>query len=86
MLMNIQLFDAGGNIWRNKGEAQEAAKEEFIEILKELEGALGEKDFFGGDAFGFVDILAIALTSWFWRSRNLEGSRLMTTVPNSQPG
>lgn len=33
--------------------------------MKELEGALGEKDFFGGDAFGFVDILAIAITSWF---------------------
>ncbi|ESR50767.1 hypothetical protein CICLE_v10033737mg, partial [Citrus x clementina] len=34
----------------------ETAKNEFIEILKQLEGALGEKDFFGGDSFGFVDV------------------------------
>ncbi|KAG6656847.1 hypothetical protein CIPAW_04G049800 [Carya illinoinensis] len=49
-----KLFDAGGKIWRNKGdEAQEVAKKEFIE------------DYFGGDSFGFLDITAIALTSWF---------------------
>ncbi|GKV20322.1 hypothetical protein SLEP1_g30467 [Rubroshorea leprosula] len=45
------------NTWSSKGEAPEEAKREFIDILKQLEGELGEKDFFGGDAFGFVDIL-----------------------------
>ncbi|KAI3921147.1 hypothetical protein MKX01_036126 [Papaver californicum] len=40
-------------------------KKEYIEILKVLEEALGKKDYFGGDTFGFVDIIAIPLTSWF---------------------
>ncbi|OMO50528.1 hypothetical protein CCACVL1_30388 [Corchorus capsularis] len=55
----------GCKIWGSKEAPVEATKE-FIEILKQLEGALGEKDFFGGDAFGFVDIIAIPLTSWFY--------------------
>ncbi|XVF71021.1 hypothetical protein PTKIN_Ptkin12aG0001000 [Pterospermum kingtungense] len=61
-----KVFDAGCNIWRSKGEAPVEAKKEFIEILKQLEEGLGDKDFFGGDKFGFVDIIAIPLTSWFY--------------------
>ncbi|KAI3982990.1 hypothetical protein MKX01_010473 [Papaver californicum] len=60
-----KVFDAGSNIWRGKGEELELATKEFIEILKVLEEALGKKDYFGGDTFGFVDIIAIPLTSWF---------------------
>lgn len=58
------MFDAEGNVWRSK-EATEEAKTEFIEILKQLEGELGDKDFFGGEAFGYVDVVLIPLTSWF---------------------
>ncbi|XVE72016.1 hypothetical protein DITRI_Ditri11bG0004800 [Diplodiscus trichospermus] len=61
-----KVFDAVGNIWRSKGEVPLEAKREFIEILKQLEEGLGDKDFFGGDKFGFVDIIAIPLTSWFY--------------------
>uniref|UniRef100_A0A5B6YLI0 glutathione transferase n=1 Tax=Davidia involucrata TaxID=16924 RepID=A0A5B6YLI0_DAVIN len=60
-----KVFDAGSKIWKSKGEEVEVAKRDFIEILKQLEGALGEKDYFGGDSFGFVDIIAVPLTSWF---------------------
>ncbi|XVF20468.1 hypothetical protein REPUB_Repub12eG0002900 [Reevesia pubescens] len=60
-----KVFDAAGNIWRSKGEAPVEAKKEFIEILKQLEEGLGDKKFFGGDTFGFVDIILIPLTSWF---------------------
>lgn len=52
-------------IWKSKGEELEIAKKDFIEILKKLEGAMGDKDFFGGDNFGYVDVIAIAMTSWF---------------------
>ncbi|KAH9771539.1 glutathione S-transferase U19 [Citrus sinensis] len=61
-----QVFDAVCNIWKTKGNVPGTAKNEFIEILKQLEGALGEKDFFGGDSFGFVDVIAIPLTCWFY--------------------
>lgn len=43
----------------------EVAKKDFIEILKVLEGALSDKDYFAGDSFGYVDIMAIPLASWF---------------------
>nr|XP_027100875.1 glutathione S-transferase U19-like [Coffea arabica] len=37
-----EVFDPARGIWAIKGEEQEAAKKEFIEILKILEGELGE--------------------------------------------
>ncbi|KAF5457572.1 probable glutathione S-transferase [Juglans microcarpa x Juglans regia] len=76
-----KLFDAGGKIWRNKGEAQEVAKKEFIEVVKQLEGALGEKDYFGGDSFGFLDITAIALTSWFSAFETFGGFKVEEYCP-----
>lgn len=42
------------------------AKKELIEGLKELEKVLGDKLYFGGDTFGFVDIALIPFYSWFY--------------------
>ena len=57
------------------GEAKERhrskLKGSFVDILKQLEEALGDKAFFGGDTFGFVDIIAIPLTSWFYAIEKL---------------
>lgn len=60
-----KIFDAGNKIWKMKGEEQEAAMKDFIETIKQLEGALGDKDYFGGDSFGFTDIVIVPLASWF---------------------
>ncbi|KAK1370768.1 Glutathione transferase [Heracleum sosnowskyi] len=61
-----KLFSGGRDIWLSKGgEELEVAKKEFIEILKVLEGALSDKDYFGGDSFGYVDIMTIPIASWF---------------------
>ncbi|KAL6200279.1 hypothetical protein ACLB2K_030061 [Fragaria x ananassa] len=60
-----KVFDAGKGICLGKGEEVEVAKKDFIEVIKTLEKTLGDKDFFGGDTFGFVDIIGIAMTSWF---------------------
>ncbi|OVA14281.1 Glutathione S-transferase [Macleaya cordata] len=76
-----KLFDAGGKIWRSKGEELELAKKEFIEIVKLLEGALGDKDFFGGEIFGFVDIIAIPLTSWFYAYEVFGGFKVENECP-----
>ncbi|CAN6907230.1 unnamed protein product [Brassica oleracea] len=51
-------------VWATKSEEQEASKE-LIEILKTLESELGEKHYFGGKTFGFVDIALIGFYSWF---------------------
>ncbi|CAN6314989.1 unnamed protein product [Urochloa humidicola] len=36
-----------------------------VEILKTLEGALGDSKFFGGEAFGFADVALVPFTAWF---------------------
>eukprot|EP00268_Persea_americana_P041505 TRINITY_DN41384_c0_g2_i1.p1 TRINITY_DN41384_c0_g2~~TRINITY_DN41384_c0_g2_i1.p1 ORF type:complete len:223 (+),score=43.91 TRINITY_DN41384_c0_g2_i1:83-751(+) len=61
-----KIPDCGSRIWRNKGHAREAATKEFIENLKLLEGELGEKSYFGGESFGFMDIVLISYYSWFY--------------------
>ena len=48
-----------------KGEEQEAGKKEFIETFKILEGELGDKPYFGGETFGFVDLSLVTFYSWF---------------------
>ncbi|XP_044473040.1 probable glutathione S-transferase [Mangifera indica] len=59
-----KLFDAGRKTWNTTGEAQENAKKEFIEIIKTLEEQLGDKPYFGGETFGYVDISLIPVYCW----------------------
>ncbi|CAK8534817.1 unnamed protein product [Lathyrus sativus] len=58
-----KIYSIGRNIYTKKGEEQEIAKKEFIDTLKLLEEQLGEKSYFGGDKFGFVDISLIPFYS-----------------------
>nr|QWJ73381.1 glutathione S-transferase Tau 20 [Isatis tinctoria] len=60
-----KFSDAQFKIWGKKGEEQEAGKKEFIEAVKTLESELGDKPYFGGDSFGYVDISLITFYSWF---------------------
>lgn len=59
------MYDLGRKMWGTKGEEKEAAKKAFLETLKVLEGELGNKPYFGGDTFGFVDLSLIPFYSWF---------------------
>ncbi|KAL0008932.1 hypothetical protein SO802_010434 [Lithocarpus litseifolius] len=56
---------AAKNVWSTKGEEQEAGKKEFLETLKIMEGELGDKPYFGGETFGYVDLSLITFYSWF---------------------
>uniref|UniRef100_A0A1J3GHJ6 Glutathione S-transferase n=1 Tax=Noccaea caerulescens TaxID=107243 RepID=A0A1J3GHJ6_NOCCA len=60
-----KMYDAQRKVWATKGEEQEAGKKEFIESLKILEAELGDKPYFGGVDFGYVDIGLIGFYSWF---------------------
>ncbi|KAI0527112.1 hypothetical protein KFK09_002710 [Dendrobium nobile] len=54
-------------VWRlKKGEELEETKKELVENLRTLEAELGEKKYFGGEDFGFVDIAFVPFTSWFY--------------------
>ncbi|OIT21710.1 PREDICTED: probable glutathione S-transferase [Nicotiana attenuata] len=60
-----KIYDTGRKIWTSKKEDQEAANKEFMECLKLLEGELGDKPYFGGESFGFVDMTLIPYYTWF---------------------
>ena len=63
--MDKKVYDCGTRLWKLKGEPQQQAREEMLEILKTLESELGEKEFFGGEhGFGFVDAAFAPFTAW----------------------
>lgn len=61
-----KIYNNAKKLWKEKGEEQEEVKREFIEGLKTLEGELGDKLYFGGESFGFVDVVLVPVTSWFY--------------------
>jgi glutathione S-transferase len=62
----MQVHSVSRRVWTTKGEEEEAAKKEYFETFKILEGELGDKPYFGGETFGFVDIALVTLYSWFY--------------------
>nr|XP_009418992.1 PREDICTED: probable glutathione S-transferase [Musa acuminata subsp. malaccensis] len=76
-----KFHECAKRLWQLKGDAQAAAKEEFIEILKLLEGELGDKKYFGGDAFGFVDIALVPFVCWFYTYETSAGFSIEEAAP-----
>ncbi|KAF3683894.1 putative glutathione S-transferase [Capsicum annuum] len=60
-----KLYDPAKKMHTTKGDELEAAKKELIEVLKVLEGVLGDETYFGGDNFGYLDIALIGFYGWF---------------------
>jgi len=60
-----KLYDCGTRLWKLKGEAQQQARKEMLDILRTLDAALGDAKFFGGEAFGFADVALAPFTAWF---------------------
>ncbi|EER90777.1 probable glutathione S-transferase GSTU1 [Sorghum bicolor] len=59
----------GKRLWlRRDGEEAEPepeARAEMLAVLRTLDAELGGREFFGGEAFGFVDVAAVPFASWF---------------------
>ncbi|XP_030461013.1 glutathione S-transferase U19-like [Syzygium oleosum] len=72
-------------VWLSTGEAQEAGKKKFIECLKVLEGELGDKAYFGGERFGYVDVLLIPFYSWFYGLETLANFSIKEECPKLVP-
>ncbi|KAG6473151.1 hypothetical protein ZIOFF_067058 [Zingiber officinale] len=76
-----QIYEYGTRLWKLKGEAHQEAKKEFIEILKVLEAELGDKKYFGGDAFGYVDIALVPFCPWFYTFETCGGFSVEAEAP-----
>jgi glutathione S-transferase len=76
-----KVFDCGTRLWKLKGEEQEAAKKEMIEILQLLEAQLGDKKYFGGDTFGYVDVAFIPFNNWFYSYETLGNFSIEAVAP-----
>ncbi|XP_058211269.1 probable glutathione S-transferase [Rhododendron vialii] len=62
-----KIYDASRKVWTSKtAEDLEAGKKELIDYLKVLEGELGNKPYFGGETFGYVDVSFVPFYSWFY--------------------
>lgn len=66
-----KVADASTRVWTTKGEELETAKKDFISALKQLEEELGDKPYFGGEDFGYVDLALIPFYSWFYAYETL---------------
>lgn len=65
--MKLQIRDIGWKITYHKNKVEvEESKNELLEMLKALEGALGDKPYFGGENFGYVDISLIGYYMIFY--------------------
>uniref|UniRef100_A0A0E0LH86 Glutathione S-transferase n=1 Tax=Oryza punctata TaxID=4537 RepID=A0A0E0LH86_ORYPU len=60
-----KVFNTQTRFLKSKGEEKEVVKEELLDQLKCLEGVLGDRSFFSGDKFGFLDIVLIPFSSMF---------------------
>nr|XP_027067467.1 probable glutathione S-transferase parC [Coffea arabica] len=75
------VVTVGRKTWATKGEELEAAKMEFIETYKILEGELGDKPYFGGENFGYLDVALIPFYSWFYAYEIFGNFNIETQCP-----
>ncbi|KAK1399239.1 Glutathione transferase [Heracleum sosnowskyi] len=76
-----KIFDSSRKIWTTKGEEQEGGKKDLIDSLKVLENELGDKTYFGGETFGFVDVALVTFYSWFYTYEKLGNFSIEAECP-----
>lgn len=77
----MQVYDTWRKMWLSEGEEHEAGKKELISIFKLLEETLGDKSFYGGDTFGFLDLGLIPFYTWFYTFETFGNFKMETECP-----
>ncbi|XWS27466.1 hypothetical protein CRYUN_Cryun26dG0117400 [Craigia yunnanensis] len=60
-----KIFPIGSKLWTSASDEANKATKELVESFKTLEKELGEKPYFGGETFSFIDLALIAFSSFF---------------------
>ncbi|KAF2301288.1 hypothetical protein GH714_022440 [Hevea brasiliensis] len=76
-----KIYPIGKMLWSCIGEVKEASKKDLIECFKILEGELGEKPYFGGEGFGFIDVALIPFYSLFYTFETLGNFSMAVECP-----
>ncbi|KAM0880003.1 hypothetical protein ACQ4PT_033873 [Festuca glaucescens] len=75
------LLHDGHAVSRGRGGRRRGPRCCMLETLRTLDAELGGKAFFGGEAFGFVDVALIPLTSWFYSYEEHGGFSVQQEFP-----
>ncbi|XP_048233547.1 probable glutathione S-transferase parA [Ricinus communis] len=76
-----KIYPTGRMLWASKGEPKEASKQELIDSLKILEKELGEKAYFGGDSFGYIDLALVPFCTFFYTFEMLGNFSVSAVCP-----
>ncbi|XP_016506633.1 glutathione S-transferase U25 [Nicotiana tabacum] len=79
--INKKVYESSIKVWMGATEEQENGKKELVEWCKLLEAELGNKLYFGGDVFGFVDIALVPFYNWFIVFKKFANFNLETECP-----
>ncbi|KAL0008930.1 hypothetical protein SO802_010432 [Lithocarpus litseifolius] len=69
--VDTKVYRVSRKVWTTKGEELEAAKKEFLETYKILEGELSDKPYFRGGRFGHVDLTLIPFYACYYSIETL---------------
>ncbi|KAL4588599.1 hypothetical protein LXL04_001491 [Taraxacum kok-saghyz] len=75
------IYLGSRKIWDSKSEELQKSGEEFVGYLKVLEGELGEKTYFMGESFGYVDICLMSYYHHFYASEILGNFNVENECP-----
>ncbi|KQK13991.1 glutathione S-transferase U24 [Brachypodium distachyon] len=81
--VDAKMPECAGKVWKSpKGAAAvEEGKKEMVAVMKTLEGELGEKAYFGGEALGYVDVALVTFAPWFLTYERLAGFSVEEECP-----
>ncbi|CAK7357415.1 unnamed protein product [Dovyalis caffra] len=69
-------------VWTSSStENKEAAANDLIEFFKVMEAELGDKPYFEGESFGFVDVALVPFYSWFYTYETLGNFSIAKECP-----
>ncbi|TVU41389.1 hypothetical protein EJB05_14901, partial [Eragrostis curvula] len=60
-----EVYPAQTRFFTGRGDVKAAALAELLAHLLRLEGVLGDKAFFGGNEFGFLDVAFVPFSAMF---------------------